>query len=151
MDVQLRVLSSLDSALDLAEGLDAYAADATADFRDHAPPAGTGLGLLKRVFEAPEGLVLVAEREAARIGYLVTGPLIDPLVGDRLPMVLALYVDQSYRHRGLARALVDRAVAELEGRGMHFLAARAGHNDDALISMGERWGFVRHWELMVRE
>ena len=30
-------------------------------------------------------------------------------------------------------------------------AGRAGHNDDALISMGERWGFLRAWELFVRE
>jgi hypothetical protein len=34
---------------------------------------------------------------------------------------------------------------------MKALSARAGHNDDALISMGERWGFVRQWEMMVRE
>ena len=31
------------------------------------------------------------------------------------------------------------------------LWARAAHNDDALISMGERWGFVRAWELMSAE
>ena len=36
-------------------------------------------------------------------------------------------------------------------RGLRTLAARAGHNDDALISMGERWGFVRAWELLLYE
>ena len=25
------------------------------------------------------------------------------------------------------------------------------YNDDALISMGERWGFVRRWELVVTD
>jgi hypothetical protein len=43
---------------------------------------------------------------------------------------------------------VQSVLAE---RGMRVLAARAGHNDDALISMGERWGFVRAWELMLFE
>jgi len=66
-------------------------------------------------------------------------------------MVLILFVSPSARHGGLAGALVEAATAELAGRGIPLLAARAGHNDDALISMGERWGFVRQWELMVRE
>ena len=96
MDVQLQVLANLDSAPGLAEELDDYTAQATADFRDHAPPAGTGSRLLERVLGAPEGLILVARREGERIGYAVIGPLIDPLVGDRLPMVLALQVDARY-------------------------------------------------------
>ena len=29
--------------------------------------------------------------------------------------------------------------------------AAFGHNDDALISMGERWGLVRTWELMAAD
>ncbi len=55
------------------------------------------------------------------------------------------------RHQGLAAKLVAEVSAVLRERGMMSLAARAGHNDDALISMGERWGFVRTWEMMVRE
>jgi GNAT superfamily N-acetyltransferase len=66
-------------------------------------------------------------------------------------MVLVLYVEPDARHRGVARALVEEATRLLAARGLRRLAARAGHNDDALISMGERWGFVRQWELMLRE
>ena len=40
---------------------------------------------------------------------------------------------------------------QLAARGVRGISARVGHNDDALISMGERWGFVRHWELLLRE
>ena len=63
-------------------------------------------------------------------------------------MILALWVDPDWRHRGLARALVGRVHDEL---GAAVIGARAAHNDDALISMGERWGFVRSFEVMFHE
>lgn len=152
MDIQLRRLRELEEAARLGPELDEYIAQATADFRDNAPPAGTGLKLLERSLDAPEGMVLVAETTAGeRLGYCVVGPLIDPVVGDRWPMVLALWVHPEYRHRGLGGSLIKRVIADLQAAGGYALAARAGHNDDALISMGERWGFVRHWELMVHE
>jgi GNAT superfamily N-acetyltransferase len=66
-------------------------------------------------------------------------------------MVLLLFVSPDVRHRGLARAMVDAVTRVLAARGHEKLAARAAHNDDALISMGERWGFVRQWEMMLRE
>ena len=37
------------------------------------------------------------------------------------------------------------------GSGLDALAARAPLNDDALISMGERWGFIRQWAYLVYE
>ncbi|MFT7676753.1 MAG: GNAT superfamily N-acetyltransferase [Planctomycetota bacterium] len=152
MDIQLRRLREFEEAVELGPELDVYIAQATSDFRDNAPPAGTGLKMLERVFDAPEGVVLLAETDSGeRLGYCVVGPLIDPVVGDRWPMVLALWVHPDYRHRGLGGSLIKRVIADLHADGGHALAARAGHNDDALISMGERWGFVRHWELMIHE
>jgi hypothetical protein len=47
--------------------------------------------------------------------------------------------------------LIQRALQILSDRGCPELAARVGHNDDALISMGERWGFTRLWEFILRE
>ena len=84
-------------------------------------------------------------------GLCLTVPFEDPLTGEILPMIVILRVDPNLRHRGIARALVDDARSILAERGHGILAARAGHNDDALISMGERWGFLRHWELMLHE
>ena len=109
--------------------------------------------LLRRALDSPQGLVMTAHLpgNGDRIGFCVTGPLVDPLVGDAMPMVVALYVDPNFRHRGLARKMVLGVRMELAERGHGTLAARAGHNDDALISMGERWGFVRAFEVMVRE
>jgi len=153
MDVTLRLHPSLDDALDLASDLETYVRDCLEDLRDEPPPQGCGEGLLRRALGSPEGVVLSAHLPdgGGRVGYCVTGPLVDPLAGDQVPMVLALWVEPEWRRRGLARALVSGVRQELRTRGLPVLAARAGHNDDALISMGERWGFVRAWEVMVRE
>ncbi len=153
MDITLRLHADLGSAHDLASQLDTYIRDVMRDLRDEPPPTGAGESLLERSFDSEAGVVLTAHLlgDPNRVGFCVTGPLVDPLVGDSLPMVLALWVDPAWRHRGMARALVGRAREELAGRGFPDIAARAAHNDDALISMGERWGFIRSYEVMVRE
>lgn len=152
MEVTLRTLAALDDALGLAPDLEIYIQQSLGDLRDEPAPEGCGEALLRRVVGVVEGLVLIAEVPGAgRVGYCVTGPLLDPLAGDQLPMLLALWVDPEWRRRGLARAMVGRVREELGERGLPVLAARAGHNDDALISMGERGGFIRSWEVMVRE
>lgn len=156
MEVTLELLD-LEQALELAPSLDAYVGEITAEFRDEPVEGGVARRLFERHFGEPETLVLTAWRESEGrsdgppIGVCVTVPLVDPLLGDRLPLVVLLHVDRDYRHRGLAHQLIEHASRELESRGIRALAARAGHNDDALISMGERWGFTRVWELMVRE
>ena len=73
------------------------------------------------------------------------------LSAERLPMVLVLHVDPQLRHRGIASAMIEQSRHLLASRGCARLAARAAHNDDALISMSERWGFVRAWEWMLYE
>lgn len=153
MEIVLKFLTSLDDALDLAPEIDRYARETLAEFRDDPPPAGTGERLLRRVLEAPEGLVATAglPGNGDRVGWCIVGPFVDPLVGDALPMVVGLWVQPDFRHRGLARQLVAGAREELAKRGHSTLTARAGHNDDALISMGERWGFTRTWEIMGYE
>lgn len=156
MEVTLKLLE-LEQALELAPSLDPYVGEITAEFRDEPIEGGLARKLFERTFGELETVVTTASLEdgGARgdrpIGVCVTVPLVDPLLGVRLPLVVLLHVDRDYRHRGLARQLIDHTSRELESRGITSLAARAGHNDDALISMGERWGFTRVWELMVRE
>ena len=153
MDISLRQIEDLSTALTLAPVLDGYARQAAEEFRDVPLPAGVTEAFLKRSFDESETILLVAESGEGEmdLGVCLTGPFPDPLSAERVPLVLILHVDPSVRHRRVARALIDGTTALLESRGHRALAARAGHNDDALISMGERWGFVRQWELMVRE
>jgi GNAT superfamily N-acetyltransferase len=153
MNVSFRRITELTHAPELAPALDAYAAQAMAEFRDEPLPEGVCRRFFERAFLLPETVLLVAEsaRGRADLGVCLTGPFEDPLIGTRTPMVLILYVSPAARHEGLAGKLVGEVRRVLEARGLPALAARAGHNDDALISMGERWGFVRQWELMLRE
>jgi GNAT superfamily N-acetyltransferase len=153
MDPQIRWIEDRKEASEMSPALEAYVAQATADVRDGPLPEGTCRRFFERRFADKETVLLVAETRPGRadLGVCITGPFEDPLVGTRVPMILVLFVSPSARHRGLARALVGRATEVLTSRGITTLAARAGHNDDALISMGERWGFVRQWEIMLRD
>jgi len=149
----IRRIEDLQSAIELAPALEAYASQATAEFRDGPLAEGTCRRFFGKRFSEPETVLVVAETATGRsdLGVCVSGPFEDPLTGARVPMVLILFVSPNARHQGLAAKLVAEVSAVLRERGMTSIAARAGHNDDALISMGERWGFVRTWEMMVRE
>lgn len=150
MNLLLRPLER-EEALACAPEVDRMAAETMAEFRDEDLPTGVGTRLIERALDAREGLVLVAESDAGRQALAITVPFEDPLSGERVPLLVLLHVDPDLRHRGVARAMVEELRARLADRGIHTLAARAAHNDDALISMGERWGFTRSWELMLHE
>jgi GNAT superfamily N-acetyltransferase len=156
MDVHVEVIGDFAVARAMAPGLESLAAQAVSEFRDEPMVAGAVARLLERSFDRPETVLLRADARGADtgsgpLGILPTAPLEDPLSGERLPLIVLLHVEPRSRHRGIAGRLVEAATRELARRGLECLAARAGHNDDALISMGERWGFVRHWDLMLRE
>jgi len=149
----LRHVTDPAQALALAARLDAAAAEFNVQFSDEKFPAGASERFLRRHFDAPQTALVVAEAEPRGdpLGMCLVGPLVDPLLGSVLPLVLVLYVDPTLRHRGIAGELIQDVERILARRGIKNLAARVGHNDDALISMGERWGFVRSWELMIKE
>ena len=152
MNLDLVPIEDRARALALADDLQRYAEEGMSEFRDDPLPEETGRRLVERCFGQPEFLLLQAEDADGRAwATLCTAPFEDPLTAERVPMIVVLHVDSGVRHRGVARALVQEAGRILAARGAHALAARAGHNDDALISMGERWGFVRVWEVMVHE
>jgi len=152
MDIKLSTAETMDEALVIAEAIEKYALEISLDYRDSEPPAGIGRRLIERHFKSPETVIALARTERSDpVGMCVTVPFEDPLFADTLPFVAVLFVDSGFRHRGLAGHLVASVQATLAERGIKSLAGRAGHNDDALISMGERWGFVRQWEWMVRD
>jgi GNAT superfamily N-acetyltransferase len=153
MKPSLRLVTERAEASGLAPALDAYAAQALAEFRDTPLPEGVCRRFFDRHFEDSQSVLVIAEskRGAADLGVCLTGPFADPLTREETPMVLILYVSPDMRHRGLGSALIKETLRTLASRGHAKLAGRAGQNDDALISMGERWGFVRVWDLLVRE
>jgi ribosomal protein S18 acetylase RimI-like enzyme len=177
VQITIREIDEQAQTRQLLPFLEERAAEALALVREEALPAGALEAFLERSWDAPEKTLLVAEAarsppdadsaQAANstraagasppatspspLGLLLSGPFTDPLAGDRRPMILVLWVERSLRHRGLAGALVRRAREIMAERGLAPLAGRAEAGDDTRISMGERWGFMRIWEVMVAE
>ena len=141
-------IDSLERALECAQSLDQAATATLAEIRHEPLEEGASARFLERSFDEAETVLLVATEEEKEVGICLTGAWTEPLSGERLAGVLALYVDPGLRHRGIARALVTAAQEALNDRGISRLGARVEHNDDARISMGERWGWARGWEWM---
>lgn len=120
--------------------------------RDGTRPAELARRYLERLGPREAMLVVAEPREMDRpLALAASAPFEDPLSGEVRALMVLLYTDPSIRQRGVARALTQELRRLLAARGVPELWARAAHNDDALISMGERWGFVRAWELMSAE
>jgi len=151
MNLKLRSIQELGEARDLLPLLERGARETSSSYLHHDFSRDEAAAFLERCFGRPETLILVAEAEGEAQALAVSAPFEDPLTGKCLPLVVVLFVDPSLRHRGLARALVKELRRLLVQRGCEVLLARAEHNDDALISMGERWGLVRAWEVMSSE
>ena len=147
MNLKLRPIESVDEARDLLPLLERGLRETSLGYLEDLVE-GTAGRLLQRHFGRPETLFLVAESEGDVRAVAATAPYEDPLTAATAPMLVLLWVDPPIRHRGVARALVRETRRILAARGFDALLARVDHNDDALISMGERWGMVRTWEVM---
>ncbi len=145
-------MDDLTEALTLAARLDELAEEQTREVRAEDYPAGSVEAFLRAEFEAPETLLLVAREEgtSAALGLCLVGPGREPLTGESTPLILVLHVEPAQRHQSLAGQLVAAAERHLAQRGQTRLAGRVGAGDDALISIGERRGFIRRWEWVER-
>lgn len=161
MNLRLRSITTREEAQGTLALLEqAVRAVLASDDRREGPPGGRDgnrpAELARRYLERlgpREAMLVVAEpREVDRpLALAASAPFEDPLSGEVRALMVLLYTDPSIRQRGVARALTQELRRLLAARGVPELWARAAHNDDALISMGERWGFVRAWELMSAE
>jgi ribosomal protein S18 acetylase RimI-like enzyme len=55
-----------------------------------------------------------------------------------------LYVDEAYRRRGAARALLDVCAEECRRRGCHALTLESGHQRAEAHQLYESYGFIHH-------
>jgi ribosomal protein S18 acetylase RimI-like enzyme len=55
-----------------------------------------------------------------------------------------LYVDEAYRRRGAARALLDACAEECRRRGCHVLTLESGHHRAEAHQLYESYGFIHH-------
>lgn len=62
-----------------------------------------------------------------------------------------LYVDEAYRRRGAARALLDACAEECRRRGCHVLTLESGHHRAEAHQLYESYGFVHHARAYILE
>ncbi|TAJ21130.1 MAG: N-acetyltransferase [Planctomycetota bacterium] len=150
MHADLAVLDTPAALRAEAATLQRWIAESLVEGRRTSSTAATVLARVEGALAERETLVLVARAGAELLGVLIALPHVEPLTGEHAPEICVLHVHPNYRHRGLARALVADAVRRFTAAGAPRVLARANHNDDARISMGERWGFIRTSEIMER-
>jgi ribosomal protein S18 acetylase RimI-like enzyme len=151
MNLRLRTIATREEAQGTLALLEQAVREVVAD-PDGPTPADLARRYLERLGRREALLVVAEPREVARpLALAASAPFEDPLTGEVGAVIVLLYTDPSIRQRGVARALTQELRRGLAARGVKELWARAAHNDDALISMGERWGFVRAWEMMSAE
>jgi len=148
MNLRLRTIASREEAQGTLALLEQAVREVLGE-DERETPAAIARRYLERLGPRESLLVVAEPRGVERpLALAASAPLEDPLSGSVRALMVLLYTDPSIRQRGVARALTRELRRVLAVRGVGELWARAAHNDDALISMGERWGFVRAWELM---
>jgi GNAT superfamily N-acetyltransferase len=83
---------------------------------------------------------LVATDDGRVVGYVLGGCLPMPLYGGQLAMLQELYVDESHRRAGVARALVEAFTAWADERGAAIVGLATSRH--AARAFYESQGFV---------
>ena len=151
MNLGLRTLTDAEEAWRLLPMLERAVTESSLAWQDTPVPPSVAQRYLETQLDEEGACLVVAESDEETLAVAASAPFVDPLTGAMNPMLVMLWVDPSIRHRGVARALVGELKRRLARRGMTDLAARVGHTDDALTSMGERWGWVRSWSFLSAE
>jgi GNAT superfamily N-acetyltransferase len=101
----------------------------------------------------PRSMLLVAEEEGRIVGFLYSTMEKDAPIylHDEYALVREWWVEPASRGRGVGRALIDRAAAELAGFGVRQLRVRAAAADADAAAMLEHCGFHSAVSEMVRE
>ncbi|MGH7150109.1 MAG: GNAT family N-acetyltransferase [Planctomycetota bacterium] len=106
----------------------------------------------REALAGPDALLLLARGPGpVDLGVLFAAGSRNPFLGTSVPFLYALFVRPENRRAGLAAALLSRAEKIYRTRGFGALAAEVPYQDDALISMGERRGYVREREWMAKD
>jgi ribosomal protein S18 acetylase RimI-like enzyme len=101
----------------------------------------------------PDKLVLVAERDAAVVGYAYAGVEGNDYMALRGPagVIYDLVVDPDHRRQGIGTALLDAAQAALAARGEPRAVLMTAERNIGARQMFEKAGFRRTMIEMTRE
>lgn len=108
---------------------------------------------LGRQLTARDAVVLVAEAEGIVVGYVYAGVEGHDYMSLRGPagVVHDLFVDERFRGRGIARALLEHVLAELHARGVPRVVLSTADRNLEAQRLFARLGFRRTMVEMTRE
>ena len=108
---------------------------------------------LRAQLEAPNIVVLVAERGGEVLGYTYAGVEGNDYMSLRGPagVLYDILVDPAHRGRGVGRMLLDAALAALAARGAPRVVLSTAERNDAAQRLFARAGFRRTMVEMTRE
>lgn len=130
-----------------------YEFDRNRFMRPGRDPESGYAAFLAAQLDDPDGLVLVAERDGAVVGYLYAG--IEPQswkeLRERAGFIHDILVDEGNRRAGLADALVDRAIEWLRDRGIPRVLLWTAASNAGAQRVFERKGFRTTMLEMTKE
>jgi len=111
-------------------------------FTDEGYPAGPS-DIVARLdhFATDDAQVIVAEHDAALLGFIAIQVIPRFEHDDRIVRILALVVDAGARERGVGRALMHEAERIGRERGAAFVEITAGHHRPEARHMYESLGY----------
>lgn len=118
------------------------------------PKTEEGYGyFLGTQLEEPGIIVLVAERNAAVIGYTYAGVEGRDYMALRGPagVIYDIVVDPPHRGHGVGRMLLDSTIAELESRGVHQIVLSTAERNEVAQRLFASAGFRRTMIEMTRD
>ncbi len=134
-----------------AEALAAFAARTFTETFGHLYPpedlaaflaAKYGADIQAREIADPETMYTLALRDGVTVGYCQLGAYELPIACDGAPLEIhRLYVDSSVKGAGVARALMDDALAQARSRGATSLWLSVWENNARAQAFYNRYGF----------
>ena len=108
---------------------------------------------LRSQLEAPDVVVLVAERDGEVLGYTYAGVEGFDYMSLRGPagVLYDIVVDPAHRGHGVGRTLLDATIAALEARGAPRVVLSTAERNEAAQRLFARAGFRRTMIEMTRE
>jgi len=122
--------------------------------QERGPESGSSARnfLVKSLGQKESVYLLGREEKTGKFaGFLFIARREDSFLATSSPFAYLLFTHPDFRRLGLAASLLVEGEKVLKERGLTKLIAPATHNDDAIISMGERRGYLREREYMVKE
>lgn len=97
---------------------------------------------LRKLPDNPAGLLLVAEMEVRLVGFLHGSILNRPpcFTIPRQGQIWDLFVLEPFRHQGVARELVNRAMEFFREKGIRFVDVRIATRNEAALAFWKKMG-----------